>query len=66
VVVRSFVGGTSHLRATSSRCQRRIVEGVTMNPDLRTLGTILERAAISIRSRRRSQGRGLVRFKTAS
>jgi hypothetical protein len=35
-----------HLRATSSRCQRRIVEGVTMNPDQRTLGTILERAAI--------------------
>jgi hypothetical protein len=43
-----------------------IVEGVTMNPDQRTLGTILERAAISIRSRRRSQGLGLVRFKTAS
>ena len=55
-----------HLRATSSRCQRRIVAGVTTNPDQRPLEINLEKAAISILSRRRSRGRGFARFRTAS
>jgi len=55
-----------HLRLTSSRCQRRIVAGDTMNPLQRSRSSRSANAAITIRSRRRRRGRGFDRFKTAS
>jgi hypothetical protein len=58
--------GNVHFRARSSRCQRRIVAGVTIKPDQRSLGIVLDKTAINIRSQRRIRGRGFARFKTAS
>ena len=61
-----FVCLNVHFRATSSRCQRRMVCGDTMKPDQRSLGTSRAKAARSIRSKRRSFGRPAFRFITAS
>jgi hypothetical protein len=48
-----------HLRLTSSRCQRRIVAGDTINPLQRSRSIRSANAAITIRSRRRRRGRGV-------
>ena len=55
-----------HFRATSSRCQRRMVCGETMKQDQRSLRTSRAKAARSIRSKRRSFGRPAFRFITAN
>ena len=55
-----------HLRLTSSRCQRKMVAGLTTNPDQSSRGMGLASAAIIIRSRRRSPVLLFDRFRTAS
>ena len=53
-------------RATSCRCQRKIVAGVTSSPARRWLGSRRTSAPINARSGQNIRGRVLRRFRTAS
>jgi hypothetical protein len=62
----SRVGVVVQRRATSCRCQRRMVDGVTSSPTRRGVGSSRVRAEIIARSVQFICGRGVRRRSTAS